>query len=69
MATLAEADEPQQTVTERVTRVVTAPVDRWNRSITLVAIAAGAGTFAPQPAALILAMTLVIAASDLARKR
>lgn len=69
MATIPEDDEPQATVAQRVTRAVTTPVDRWNRSVTLLAVAAGAGSLAPDPLGAIVAVACVIAASDVARKR
>lgn len=69
MATLpAEEDEPQPTVPQRAHRAVVAPVER-NRTAILLAIAAGAGSFAPDYWGAIIAMACVIAASDLARRR
>lgn len=68
MATLDEDDEPQPTTAQRITRTVTAPVERHHRIAPLL-IAAGAGTFAPDPAGAVIAVACVIAAADMSRRK
>ena len=64
-----EDDEPQPRVAARVSKAVTAPIERPNRAVTFLAIAAGGGSLAPDPIGAIVAMACVIAAVDTARRR
>jgi hypothetical protein len=68
LATIPEDEAPQPTVAQRITATVTAPVER-HRSIAPLLIAAGAGTFAPDPAGALIAMACVIAAADMSRRK
>jgi len=69
MATIPAENEPQQTVTERVARALAPVTAASRRPLALLAVAAGAGSLAPDPFGVIVAMACVIAASDIARKR
>ena len=69
MPTMPPADEAPQTTTERVARALAPVTAASNRPLALLAVAAGAGSVAPDPFGVIVAMACVIAASDLARRR
>lgn len=69
MATMPAEDEAPQPVRERVARAVERAASPSRRPLALLAVAAGAGSLAPDPFGLIVAMTCVIAASDLAKRR
>ena len=68
MATMPEEDEPQPTARERVTKAVIIPVER-NHIPILLSVAAGAGSLAPFPFGPVVAVTCVMAAFGIARKR
>ena len=69
MATMPAEDEERQTTVERVTRALAPVTTPQRRTLALLAVAAGAGSLAPDPFGVLTAMACVIAASDLARKR
>ena len=69
MPTMPDPDEPRQATSERVARALRPVTAASNRPLALLVAAAGAGSLAPDPFGVIVAMACVIAASDLARKR
>lgn len=69
MPTMPDDVEEGQSTVERVARAIVAPVTDRPRGLALVAIAGGAGSLAPSPFGVIVAMLCVVIASDLARKR
>ncbi len=63
-------NEPEhQTTTERVARALAPVTAASNRPLALLVVAAGAGSLAPDPFGVLVAMACVIAASDIARRR
>ena len=69
MPTIPEDDVERQTTTERVARALRPVTAPSNRPLALLAAAAGAGSLAPDPFGVIVAMACVVAASDIARRR
>lgn len=69
MPTIPAEEKPRQDTRERIVRAVTAPITERPRGIALLAAAGGAGSLAPDPFGVIVAMLCVVIASDLARKR
>ena len=69
MATLPDEDEERQTTVQRVSRALAPVTSPSRRPLALLAVAAGAGSLAPDPFGVLVAMACVIAASDLAKKR
>lgn len=68
MATIAEEPETQLPLPERVARRVAEPV-RSNRQAIAWAIAAGAGSLAPEPFGVVAVVAVVLACWDAARRR
>ena len=68
MATLPLDDEPTPTPVQRVTRAVVQPIQH-NHVAALLAVAAGAGSTAPLPFGVIVAMTCVMAAFGIAKRK
>jgi hypothetical protein len=69
VATIPDPDEEPQSTAERVARAVTSPIERTPPALAGLAVAAGAGSLAPDPFGVIVAAVLVPVAWQLARKR
>lgn len=68
MPVVPDEEEAPQPLSARVTRAVVEPV-RHNRIPAALAVAAGAGSLAPDPFGVMVAAVLVAAAWDAGRKR
>ena len=68
MPVIPDTEEPPQPVVARVTRALVEPV-KHNRIPAALALAAGAGSLAPDPFGVIVAAVLVAAAWDAGRRR
>lgn len=68
MPVVPDEEEAPQPLVSRVTRAMAEPV-RHNRIPAALAVAAGAGSLAPDPFGVIVAAVLVAAAWDAGRKR
>jgi hypothetical protein len=69
MATIPDEDEQPQATVERVARAVAAPIERTPPVLAGLAVAAGAGSLAPDPFGVIVAAVLIPVAWSLAKRR
>lgn len=69
MVTLADEKEPKVPTVSRVREAIAAPLERVPRTALYLSTAAVAGSFAPQPAAAVVAAFVTMAVWDLARRK